>query len=95
MLRQKIQGGRHPVAVHVRRARRIPEYKRWTRAAPSGVLHLAFCPQSATGRGLPKDPARARSWLMKVVDTECEHKHLRVPNLIDNHVRVDTMRTAR
>ena len=26
--------------------------------------------------GLPKDPARARSWLMKVVIGECEHKHL-------------------
>ena len=26
--------------------------------------------------GLPKDPARARSWLKKVVDGECEHKHL-------------------
>ena len=25
---------------------------------------------------LPKDPARARSWLMKVVIGECEHKHL-------------------
>ena len=26
--------------------------------------------------GLPKDPARARYWLKKVVDGECEHKHL-------------------
>ena len=25
---------------------------------------------------LPKDPARARYWLEKVVDGECEHKHL-------------------
>ena len=28
------------------------------------------------GFGLPKDPARARYWLKKVVDGECEHKHL-------------------
>ena len=26
--------------------------------------------------GLPKDPARARYWLKKVVDGECAHKHL-------------------
>ena len=26
--------------------------------------------------GLPKDPARARFWLKKVVDGECEYKHL-------------------
>ena len=26
--------------------------------------------------GLPKDPARARYWLKKVVDGECEYKHL-------------------
>ena len=26
--------------------------------------------------GLPKDPVRARYWLKKVVDRECEHKHL-------------------
>ena len=26
--------------------------------------------------GLPKDPARARYWLKKVVDGECTHKHL-------------------
>ena len=26
--------------------------------------------------GLPKDPARARFWLKKVVDGECEFKHL-------------------
>ena len=26
--------------------------------------------------GLPKDPARARFWIKKVVDRECEHKHL-------------------
>ena len=25
---------------------------------------------------LPKDPARARYWLKKVVDGECEYKHL-------------------
>ena len=25
---------------------------------------------------LPKDPARARYWLEKVMDGECEHKHL-------------------
>ena len=25
--------------------------------------------------GLPKDPARARYWLKKVVDGECAHKH--------------------
>ena len=25
--------------------------------------------------GLPKDPARARYWLKKVVDDECEYKH--------------------
>ena len=28
------------------------------------------------GFGLPKDPARARFWLKKVVDGECTHKHL-------------------
>ena len=28
------------------------------------------------GFGLPKDPARARYWLKKVVDGECTHKHL-------------------
>ena len=26
--------------------------------------------------GLPKDPARARFWLKKIVDGECKHKHL-------------------
>ena len=26
--------------------------------------------------GLPKDPARARYWLKKLVDGECTHKHL-------------------
>ena len=26
--------------------------------------------------GLPKDPARARYWLKKVVDGECAYKHL-------------------
>ena len=26
--------------------------------------------------GLPKEPARARFWLKKVVDGECAHKHL-------------------
>ena len=26
--------------------------------------------------GLPKDPARARYWLKKVVDGDCAHKHL-------------------
>ena len=26
--------------------------------------------------GLPKDPVRARYWLKKVVDGECEYKHL-------------------
>ena len=26
--------------------------------------------------GLPKDPVRARYWIKKVVDRECEHKHL-------------------
>ena len=25
--------------------------------------------------GLPKDPARARYWLKKIVDDECEYKH--------------------
>ena len=28
------------------------------------------------GHGLPKDPVRARYWLKKVVDGECEVKHL-------------------
>merc|ERR1739848_437788 len=28
------------------------------------------------GDGLPKDPARARFWLKKVVDGECTHKTL-------------------
>ena len=28
------------------------------------------------GHGLPKDPVRARYWLKKVVDGECEYKHL-------------------
>ena len=27
--------------------------------------------------GLPKDPVQARFWLKKVVDGECEHKHLK------------------
>ena len=31
--------------------------------------------------GLPKDPVRARFWLKKVVDGECEHKHLRPDNI--------------
>ena len=28
------------------------------------------------GYGLPKDPARSRYWLKKVVDGECEFKHV-------------------
>ena len=34
-------------------------------------------PRKSHGKyNLPKDPARARYWLEKVVDGECEHKHL-------------------
>ena len=28
------------------------------------------------GHGLPKDPVRARFWIKKVVDGECEYKRL-------------------
>ena len=31
--------------------------------------------------GLPKDPARARFWLKKVIDGGCEHKHLHPYNI--------------
>ena len=43
-----------------------------TAPAPAKVNEDAL----PTRDGLPKDPARARSWLMKVVIGECEHKHL-------------------
>ena len=26
--------------------------------------------------GLPKDPVRARFWIKKIIDGECEHKHM-------------------
>ena len=31
--------------------------------------------------GLPKDPARARYWLKKVVDGECEFKHVQAESI--------------
>ena len=33
--------------------------------------------------GLPKDPVRARYWLKKIVDDECEYKHLKDAALPD------------
>ena len=35
------------------------------------------------GFGLPKDPARARYWLKKVVEGECEYKHLTDPAIAE------------
>ena len=33
--------------------------------------------------GLPKDQVRARYWIKKVVDRECEHKHLHSSNIAE------------
>jgi len=35
------------------------------------------------GHGLPKDPVRARYWLKKIADGECEHKHLQQKNITE------------
>ena len=51
-----------------------------TQAAELGSDHAAFILGDGFFRGasgLPKDPARARYWLKKVLDGgECEYKHL-------------------
>ena len=50
-----------------------------TEAAGLGSDHAACILGDGFFRGasgLPKDPARARYWLKKVVDGECEYKHL-------------------
>ena len=39
------------------------------------------------GHGLPKDPVRARYWLKKVVDGECEVKHI-CPTCMPNVTRM-------
>ena len=44
-----------------------------TAPAPAPRLGWAFFKGTS---GLPKEPARARFWLKKVVDGECAHKHL-------------------
>ena len=33
------------------------------------------------GHGLPEDPVRARFWLKKVVEGECEFKHVRAESI--------------
>ena len=35
------------------------------------------------GHGLSKDPVRARYWLKKIADGECEHKHLQQKNITE------------
>ena len=49
-----------------------------TEAAGLGSDHAACILGNGFFRGasgLPKDPARARYWLKKIVDDECEYKH--------------------